>query len=368
MKLAALGAGTAGLGGSLYAGGSESGQDAPELSDHEAMAYEKLDGKRIRCDLCPRECVVADRERGFCGVRENRGGTYHTLVYGRPCAVHVDPIEKKPLFHFLPGTRALSIATAGCNVECQFCQNWRISQFRPEQVDSVHAPPRAIADAAGQHDCRSIAYTYSEPVVFSEYALDCAREGNRQGVKSVYISNGYIKAEPMRELCRELSAVKVDLKAFTQEFYEKYVRGKLKPVLQTLELLREEGMHTEIVVLLIPELNDGQDEIRKMARWIRKNLGPGVPLHFTRFYPAYRMKNRAPTPIRTLEKAREAAADEGLDYVYVGNVRGHQYESTYCAGCGERVIHRYGYRIIKSRIDGGKCENCGTEIPGVWEG
>jgi len=367
IKLAAMGTGVAGLGTAAPAAILNDGSGKPpKLSDHEALAYEKLDAKRIRCTLCPRECEVADRERGYCGVRENQGGTYKTLVYSRPCAVHIDPIEKKPLFHFLPGERALSIATAGCNVECQFCQNWRISQFRPEQVDSVYAPPKEIARAAAESQSKAIAYTYSEPVIFYEYALDCAREGNKKGVKSVFISNGYINPDPMRELCKELSAVKVDLKAFTESFYEKYVRGELDPVLRTLELLAEQGMHTEIVVLLIPGLNDGPDEIREMSAWIKKNLGPDVPLHFTRFYPTYRMKNLSRTPISTLETARDVAVAEGLNFVYVGNVPGHKHESTYCPGCGERIIYRYGHKILKNRVSGGKCENCGTEIPGVW--
>ena len=367
IKLAALGTGAAGFGASLP-GAVDIGDTGkpPKLSNHEALAYEKLDAKRVRCVLCPRECEVADRERGYCGVRENRGGTYKTLVHSRPCAVHIDPIEKKPLFHFLPGERALSIATAGCNVECQFCQNWRISQFRPEQVDSMYAPPTDIAQAAAGSDCRAIAYTYSEPVIFYEYALDCAREGNKKGVKSVFISNGYINPDPMRELCKELAAVKVDLKAFTEEFYDKYVRGEFEPVLRTLELLKEEGMHTEIVVLLIPGLNDSPDDIREMAVWIKKNLGADVPLHFTRFYPTYRMKNLSKTPISTLEKAHDVAVEEGLKFVYVGNAPGHEYESTYCPGCEERIIYRYGHKIIRNRISGGKCENCGTAIPGVW--
>ena len=367
IKLAALGTGAAGLGAPVPAAVDVGDSDKPsKLSDYEALAYKKLDAKRVRCTLCPRECEVADRERGYCGVRENQGGTYKTLVHSRPCAVHIDPIEKKPLFHFLPGERALSLATAGCNVECQFCQNWRISQFRPEQVDSVYAPPRDIARAAAGSDCKAIAYTYSEPVIFYEYALDCAREGNEKGVKSVFISNGYINPDPMRELCKHLSAVKIDLKAFTEDFYEEYVRGELQPVLRTLELLKEEGMHTEIVVLLIPGLNDSPDEVRKMSAWIKKNLGTDVPLHFTRFYPTYRMKNLSKTPISTLEKAHDVAVAEGLKFVYVGNVPGHEYGSTYCPECGERIIYRYGHKIINNRVSGGKCEECGATISGVW--
>ncbi len=339
----------------------------PRLSDHEALAYEKLPGKKVHCTLCPRECVVADRERGFCGVRENRGGIYKTLVYARPCALHKDPIEKKPLFHFLPGTYAFSIATAGCNVECQFCQNWRISQFRPEEVDSTYCPPATVADLAERTGCESIAYTYSEPVIFYEYMLDCAREGNRRGRRSVMISNGAICPEPLKTLCKELAAVKVDLKAFTEEFYRRYVRGELKPVLKAIELLKQLEMHLELVVLLIPGLNDGAEEIREMARWVVKNLGPDVPMHFSRFQPAYKMTNLSPTPVRTLERARETAVAEGVHYAYVGNVPGHRYGHTYCHNCGEKIIARYGNRVLSTSIPQGRCEFCGAAIPGVWK-
>jgi len=343
-------------------GGGAAGQNG-----HEALAYEKLTGLRVRCQLCPRECTVADGERGYCGVRENQGGVYRTLVYARPCALHTDPIEKKPLFHVLPGTFAFSIATAGCNVECQFCQNWRISQFRPEDVDSVHCPPSAVAEMAKTSGCDTIAYTYSEPVVFYEYMLDCAREGNARGVRSVMITNGHINPEPMKTLCKELAAVKVDLKGFTDEFYRKYVQGNLRAVMATLELLKELGMHTELVVLLIPGLNDGADEIRRMAGWVVKTLGENVPMHFSRFHPAYKMTNLSPTPVRTLERARETAVAEGVRYAYVGNVPGHRYENTYCHSCGEKIIARYGYRILATHLNEGKCEFCAADIPGVWQ-
>jgi len=311
---------------------------------------------------------VPDGGRGYCGVRENRGGVYRTLVYARPCAMHRDPIEKKPLFHVLPGTHAFSIATAGCNVECQFCQNWRISQFRPEDVESLYVPPATVAEMASQSGCETIAYTYSEPVVFYEYMLDCAREGNARGVRSVMITNGYINPEPMRALCRELLAVKVDLKGFTAEFYRKYVGGDLKAVLATIELLGELGMHTELVVLLIPGLNDSPQEVRRMSSWVVNTLGPDVPMHFTRFHPAYKMTNLTPTPVRTLERARETAVDQGVRYAYVGNVPGHPYENTYCHACGKVVIARYGYHVLQRHVsEEGACEFCGAHIPGIWQ-
>ena len=369
LQLAAVGAAAAALPVAERAAGAadEAAQEASQLSDHEALAYEKLSGLRVRCKLCPRECTVPNGQRGHCRVRRNQGGVYRTLVYARPCALQKDPIEKKPLFHFLPGTYAFSIATAGCNVECQFCQNWRISQFPPEEVESTYCPPDAVAELAVRSDCRTIAYTYSEPVVFYEYMLDCAREGNKKGVRSVMISNGYINPEPMRALCKELAAVKVDLKAFTDDFYRDTVRGDLQGVLETLKLLKELGMHNEIVVLLIPGLNDAEDEVRKMSDWMVQNLGRDVPMHFTRFRPAYKMTNLEPTPVRTLERARQAAVGQGVHYAYVGNVPGHQYEHTFCHQCGKKVIGRYGYRVLETHLAGGRCEFCGTSVPGVWQ-
>jgi len=343
------------------------GKDAPRLSDHEALAYEKMAGQRVRCQLCPRRCTVADKQRGYCGVRENQGGVYRTLVYARPCAMHTDPIEKKPLFHVLPGTSAFSIATAGCNVECQFCQNWRISQSLPEELESSECPPAKVAELAKEYRCDTIAYTYGEPTVFYEYMLDCAREGKKVGVRSIVVSNGFINPEPMTALCKELAAVKIDLKAFSEEFYEKYVQGQLKPVLSTLELLKKLDMHTEIVNLLIPGLNDGADDVKKMCGWVLEKLGADVPMHFTRFHPAYKMTNLAATPIKSLERARETAVAAGVHYAYAGNVAGHEYENTYCHNCKKKIVSRYSYRVTAIHVKDGRCEYCDTPIPGVWK-
>ncbi len=341
--------------------------DRPALSDREALHYEKLRGGMARCNLCPHQCIVADGARGLCGVRENQGGIYRTLIYGRLCARHVDPIEKKPLFHFLPGTRAFSIATAGCNVECQFCQNWDISQAAPEAVEAVYTRPEEVVELARRYDCASIAYTYSEPTVFYEYSLDTSRAGKEAGVHSVSITNGFIRPDPMKQLCEVLSAVKVDLKAFTEEFYKKYVLGELQPVLDTIVLLKGLGMHTEVVTLLIPGLNDSDSEIRDLSRWLVKNVGPDVPLHFSRFYPAYKMTNLAKTPEATVIRAREIAVSEGVHYAYVGNLQGHEYESTYCASCGKRIIERFGFHVGEVQVKDGKCGYCATAIPGVWQ-
>ena len=367
VKLMALGAGAAVCPlAARTALGGETKADSGRLSDHEALAYEKLPDRKVHCLLCPRGCTVSDGERGYCGVRENRGGTYRTLVYARPCALHVDPIEKKPLFHFLPGTMAFSLATAGCNVECKFCQNWQISQSRPEDLDSVVCPPSRIAEIAQQAGCPTIAYTYNEPTVFHEYVLDCAREGNKKGLRSVVISNGFINAEPLKNLCKELAAYKVDLKAFSEEFYRKTVGGELGPVLKTLQLLKELRMHTETVTLLIPGLNDSPEEVRQMAAWVVKNLGADVPMHFTRFQPNYKMTNLSPTPVAALERARDIAKAQGVRYAYVGNVAGHKYENTYCHKCDKKIIGRYSFRILETHLRDGHCEFCGASIPGVW--
>ena len=333
----------------------------------EARYYEKLPNRKIKCNLCPRECEIDDLERGYCGVRENRNGTYYTLVHSRPCSVHIDPIEKKPLFHFLPGSMAFSVATAGCNVECKFCQNWQISQVRPEQIPTYDLPPYRLAKEAKSGNCKSIAYTYTEPVIFTEYMYDSAAAGNELGVRSVMISNGYIQAKPMKDLCKVLAAVKVDLKAFTERFYKELVMGELRPVLDTLVLLRKENMWTEIVYLVIPGENDNPDELRKLCKWVFSELGPDTPIHFTRFYPQYRLKNLPPTPKKTLMTAYQIGKEAGLNFVYVGNIPGSKGENTVCPNCGKTVIERIGFTIIKNDLVGSKCKFCSSEIAGVWE-
>ena len=348
----------------LSSAAADNSADFPPVK---AKYWEKLDDGRVRCLLCPRECRVADKERGYCGVRENMSGEYYTLVHSRLCSAHTDPIEKKPLFHFLPGTTAFSIATAGCNLECKFCQNWEISQFRPEQIPSVNYAPKDIALAALRDGARSIAYTYTEPIIFYEYMYDCAKEGNKKGLRSVMISNGFIQRKPMEDLVEVLSAVKIDLKAFADDFYKKICGASLKPVLDTLELLKSKGIWFEIVVLIIPTLNDSLEENQKMARWIKTNLGPDVPVHFTRFHPMYKIKNLSRTPVETLEKIHSAAKAEGLNYVYIGNVPGHKAESTYCPKCLKPVIKRWGFQIMENNITKkGLCASCGKPIAGVW--
>ena len=333
----------------------------------EAKFYEKLPYKKIKCRLCPRECIIDDRERGYCGVRENRGGTYYTLVHSRVCAAHVDPIEKKPLFHFHPGTMAFSVATAGCNVNCKMCQNWEISQVRPEQVRSVYLPPLDLAAQAQQFRCASIAYTYSEPMIFYEYMTDAADAGHAQGIKSVVVTGGYVQEDPLKKLCQRVDAVKVDLKAYSEKFYREVVNGELKHVLNTLVTLRKQGMWTEIVYLVVPTLNDSDREFQGLARWIRSELGLDVPLHFSRFHPQYLLKNLPPTALEALERAKAIADSEGLHYVYIGNVPGHPAESTYCPKCRRVVVEREGYVVKTVQLRNGKCRNCQQVIPGVWQ-
>jgi len=346
--------------------GALTGPKLEGVARHPAMFWEKLAERKVKCTLCPRECEVADVERGYCGVRENQGGEYQTLVYGALCSANIDPIEKKPLFHYLPGTPAFSIATAGCNIECKFCQNWRISQFRPEQVESVGVSPAQLIRSCEANDCPTIAYTYSEPVIFYEYMHDTARLARQHGIGSVMISNGYIQEKPMRQLCEHLTGVKIDFKAFTEKFYVEWCAGHLKPVLDTLEVLKDTGIWFELVVLIVPTLNDSPDEVRQMSKWVLDHLGPDVPMHFTRFHPTYRVTNLPSTPVKTLERCREIALEAGVHYVYAGNVPMHPGENTYCHSCGEELIRRVGFRIVANKIKDGKCPQCGTQIPGVW--
>jgi len=332
----------------------------------EARFYEKLQTKKIKCKLCPRGCTVGDRERGYCGVRENRGGTYYTLVHSRVCTAHIDPIEKKPLFHYLPGSLALSLATAGCNVNCKFCQNWDISQVRPEQVRADYAPPQKIADLAKHYSCPTIAYTYSEPVIFSEYLMDTADAGHAAGIRSIVVSNGYIQQEALKAAYGKMDAVKIDLKAFTDSYYRDVVCGELKPVLDCLVTLKKMGKWTEIVYLVVPTLNDGDAEFRGLARWIKTNFGLDMPVHFTRFHPEYLLKNLPPTPVPTLERAKAIADAEGLHYAYIGNVPGHPAENTYCPKCRKLLVERVGLTTSQMLIQKNRCPFCKQPIPGIW--
>ncbi len=336
------------------------------VQPREAAFFTSLGQGLVRCDLCPRQCEVEDGERGDCGVRENRQGRYYTLTYGNPTAVHIDPIEKKPLFHVLPGSMSYSIATAGCNLHCKFCQNWEISQTRPEETYNFDLKPQAIVDAARETGCATIAHTYVEPIIFYEYMLDIAKLSRPAGVLNVCHTAGYINPAPLAALCDHLQAACVDLKAFSEDFYQKLTGGSLAPVLESLKIFRRRGVHLEIVNLLIPQYNDDPEQVRQMCLWIREELGPLTPLHFSRFYPLYQLKHHYPTPVTTLVKAREIAQEVGLKYVYLGNVPGHPAESTFCHHCGYLLIARRGYQIRELNLRQGHCPACNTEIPGLW--
>lgn len=323
------------------------------------------DGK-IQCELCPHRCRVTKGKRGICRVRENRDGKYYSLVYGNPCAIHLDPIEKKPFFHVLPGSKSFSIATAGCNFQCKFCQNWEISQAFPEDLYNYDAPSEFIIQKAKEMNALSIAYTYVEPTIFYEYMVDTGVLVKKAGLLNVMHSNGFINPSPLRNLCKILDAANIDLKSFNENFYQELCSGELSPVLETLKILKSEKVHVEITNLVIPTKNDQLSEIKEMCLWIKRELGPDTPLHFSRFYPLFKLKYLPPTPVSTLEKARALALSTGLEYVYIGNVPGHEGEHTYCPKCKKLLIQRIGYMIGEVNLKSGKCKFCGKPLPGIW--
>lgn len=333
----------------------------------EALFYDKLDNKAVGCHICPRNCIIPLGKRGFCGVRENRGGTLYALSYGKLVTIHIDPIEKKPLFHFLPSTTAFSIATAGCNLRCKFCQNWEISQAKPEEVQYTYIEPADLVKKVKESGSPTIAYTYTEPTIFYEYMLETAKLCRQQGIKNIMHSAGYINEEPLRQLAKYLDAANIDLKGFSDEYYAKMSEGSLEPVLKALKVLKEEGVHLEITNLVLSGFNDDEDTIIKMCLWIKDNLGLDTPLHFSRAFPMYKLTSLNPTPLETLEKARKIALDCGLKYVYIGNVAGHPAENTYCPGCKKLLVERKGYFVIQNNIENGKCKFCGEKIEGIWE-
>ncbi|MBN1255791.1 MAG: AmmeMemoRadiSam system radical SAM enzyme [Deltaproteobacteria bacterium] len=332
-----------------------------------SLYFQPLTDNDVQCLLCPRECVISAGERGYCEVRENRKGKLYSLVYGNPCAVHIDPIEKKPFFHVLPATPSFSIATAGCNFDCKFCQNWEISQEVPEKTLNFRLPPAQVVEMARENRCLSIASTYVEPTIFFEYMYDISVLAKKKGILSVYHSNGYINPQPLAGLSPYLGAACIDLKGFTNDFYQEMTEGSLEPVLRTIKTLRQKGVHVELVNLVIPTKNDDMKVVQEMCQWIKEELGPDVPLHFSRFYPLYKLRNLPPTPVKTLERARETALAVGLEYVYIGNVPGHAGENTYCPHCKKVLIARKGYYILANHVIKGRCKYCGKEIPGIWK-
>jgi len=338
----------------------------PLPAQHEADFYERLGGDLVRCQLCPRRCVMAPGQRGICRVRENDAGKLYSLVYGRPCTVGKEPIEKAPLFHFLPGRSRITLATVGCNQMCKYCQNWEISQSSPEDLPSYDLAPERIVAIAEEEESPIICFTYSEPVVFYEYMCDIARLARPKGIRTAVVTGGYINPEPLKKLCSLVDAIKVDLKGFTDDFYQEVCGSSLEPVLEACRIVAESGTHLELVNLVVPALNDDTAQVRKMCSWIVNELGDTIPVHFTRFSPAYRLQDSPPTPLTTLERAAAIAHAEGLKYVYLGNTPGHLLESTRCPACDSILISRRGFTVLENNVKNGMCSFCGEHIPGVW--
>ena len=335
----------------------------------ESMLYEKLPDSKVRCNLCAHRCVIADGKKGICQVRENRGGTLYTLVYGHTIIQHADPVEKKPLFHFHPGSTAYSIATPGCNFRCRWCQNWDISQMVHDRhfIMGEEASLEQVVAAAQKADCRSIAYTYTEPTIFFEYAYDTARLAHEAGLANLYITNGYMTEEMLETFQPYLDAANVDLKAFRDKTYRKYVGARLQPVLDTMKLMKRLGIWLEVTTLVIPGINDDEGELKDVVDFVANELGVDTPWHISRFFPAYKMTDVSPTPVETLNRAREIGLEAGLRYVYVGNVPGEA--NTVCHKCGQILIRRLGYRILENHVQpNGRCPNCGMPVAGVGMG
>jgi pyruvate formate lyase activating enzyme len=333
----------------------------------EAMFYEKLEDNLVNCNLCSHRCRrIADYKRGICGVRENRDGKLYSLVYGKAVAMSIDPIEKKPLFNFLPGSRSYSIATVGCNFRCDNCQNYDISQLPKERniIVGQDVSPEEIVSAAKRSNCASIAYTYSEPTIFFEYAYDIAKLARKEGLKNVFVTNGYITPEALREISPYLDAANIDLKSFSDEFYRKSCGARLQPVLDSIRLYKSLGVWIELTTLIIPTLNDSEEELRKIAHFI-KEVGEDTPWHITQFHPMYKLPDLPRTPVSTLRKARQIGLEAGLRYVYEGNVPGETGENTYCPNCGKPLIRRFGYSIQENKIKNSACTYCGTKIDGL---
>lgn len=335
----------------------------------EAYLYEPLGGNKVKCNLCSHRCVIKDGRRGLCGVRENEAGMLQTLVYGKLIAGHVDPIEKKPLFHFLPGTLSYSIATVGCNFRCRFCQNADIAQMPTDHkgriMGNTVTAQQVVADAA-KSGCRSIAYTYTEPTVFFEFAYDTAKIAHARGIRNVFVTNGYMTSEALEMINPYLDAANVDLKAFTDEYYKDLCGARLGYVQETLQRMKASGIFVEVTTLIVTGLNDDPAELQQLAEFIAHDLGEDTPWHISRFHPTYKLTDRAATPVQTLTRAREIGLQAGLKYVYTGNVPGNAAENTFCPGCGEKVIERWGFQVGAMRIKDGRCALCGNHIGGVW--
>ena len=334
----------------------------------EAYLYEKLDNRKVRCFLCNHRCLIKDGARGICGVRENHDGTLVSLVYGTVIARHTDPIEKKPLFHFLPGTKSYSLATVGCNFKCLFCQNADISQMPADhnRIRGEEMTPARLVDEAIATGSATISYTYTEPTIYFELALDTARLAVKKGLRNVFVSNGYMTESCLKEIDPDLHGANIDLKAYSDRFYKEQCGAKLEPVLKSLETMKEMGVWLEVTTLLVPGLNDSEEELKGLAGFLA-DLDPDIPWHISRFHPTYRLTNVPPTPPASIHRARDIGLDAGIKYVYTGNLPGDEGEKTFCHACGELLIDRVGFAVRKSSIRDHRCSKCDAEIPGVWE-
>lgn len=321
----------------------------------------------VKCQICPNQCVLKEGQEGHCRTHVVHQNKLFSIAYGNPCSVHVDPIEKKPLFHFLPTTKSYSVATAGCNLACLNCQNWDISQQSPKFTKNIDLMPVNVVEEAVRSNCRSIAYTYSEPIAFLEYTSDTAGIARSKGIKNLLISNGYINEKPLRDLSKHIDAANINLKSFSDEIYQKLNGGSLQPVLNTLKILKEEGVWLEITNLIVPSWTDSLEMIKQMCDWLAKNGFQDSPLHFSRFFPQYKLTSLPYTPVTILERARNIALSSGIRYVYIGNVPGSSAENTYCPGCKKIILERKGFAILSNNLQKSNCKFCGTKIAGVWQ-
>jgi len=334
----------------------------------EALFYDQEKELNVLCRLCHHNCHIKEGRRGICGVRENRQGKLYSLVYGRLVSENIDPIEKKPLFHFLPGSKSYSISTVGCNFRCAHCQNYQISQYphaHEGEIIGRERSPEDVVNAAQQANCRSISYTYVEPTIFYEFAYDCAVLAHQRGIKNVFVSNGYMGEEVTRHLAPVLDGINIDIKAFSEKFYHQVCKARLQPVLDNVRLMRRLGVWVEVTTLIIPGWNDSDDELGRIAAFI-KEVDPAIPWHVTAFYPTYQMLDRPPTPVATLRKARKIGLAAGLRHVYEGNIPGEGGESTYCPACNALLLERFGFSIGRNQLADGRCPSCGEQIAGVW--
>jgi len=353
--------------GMIIQGGNASTEPVADLGKFTRESpYSIQMARGVKCQICPNNCILKEGQDSLCRTHVVKDGKLYTIAYGNPCSVHIDPIEKKPLFHFLPSSHSFSIATAGCTFACLNCQNWEISQESPKNTANIDMMPVKVMEEAVHSGCSSVAYTYAEPIAFYEYTFETAKLVKARGLKNLLISNGFINEKPLRDLCKHLDAANINLKSFSEEIYAKLNGGSLQPVLNTLKILKEEGIWLEITNLVVPGWTDKPDMIAQMCDWLAKNGFQDAPLHFSRFFPLYKLKDLPYTPLDILEKGREIAIKSGIKYVYLGNVPGSPAENTFCPGCKKVVLERKGFTILNNYIKDSTCKFCGTKIPGVW--